>query len=71
VLFDEAMLAWKPGPRPEDGVWAPHWYASVYESTGFGVYMPKAEPVPDRLRDVLQRCEALYDSLAAHRVTPA
>lgn len=71
VPFDEAMLAWKPGPRPEDGVWAPHWYASVYESTGFGSYMPKAEPVPDRLRDVLQRCEALYDSLAVHRVTPA
>ena len=35
VPYDPAMLAWAPGPRPEDGVWAPHWYAAVRASTGF------------------------------------
>jgi hypothetical protein len=34
--WDEAMLSWPPGPRPEDGVWAPHWYDGVWASTGFG-----------------------------------
>ena len=69
VPFDEAMLAWAPGPRPEDGVWAPHWYASVERSTGFAPYAPKNEHVPDRLRPVLDECQRLYDRLAEHRLT--
>jgi len=63
VPFDEAMLAWSPGPRPEDGVWAPHWYASVEKSTGFAPYRPKNEPVPARLAGVLTECEGLYQEL--------
>jgi len=35
IPFDEAMLAWPPGPRDTDGVWAKHWYARVWASTGF------------------------------------
>src|SRR5947208_2021500 len=54
--FDDAMLTWEPGPRAEDGVWAPHWYAAVEASTGFGP--PRDEPpvVPDRLLPLLERC---------------
>lgn len=33
--FDPAMLSWDAGPRPEDGVWASHWYGAVHQSTGF------------------------------------
>ena len=35
IAFDEAMLAWPAGPRDTDGVWAKHWYARVWASTGF------------------------------------
>ena len=35
IPFEEAMLAWPAGPRPTDGVWAKHWYARVWASTGF------------------------------------
>ena len=38
VRFDPAMLSWPAGPRPTDGVWAPHWYDGVWKSTGFGPY---------------------------------
>jgi hypothetical protein len=68
VPFDDAMLAWESGPHPDDGVWAPHWYASVHRSTGFAPHRPKDEPVPDRLKGVLEECQRLYDALAAHRV---
>lgn len=68
VGFDEAMLSWVPGPRAEDGVWAPHWYSSVYESTGFAAYEPKRERVPERLLGVLDECNALYEQLAAHKL---
>lgn len=70
VAFDESMLAWDPGPRKEDGVWAPHWYASVERSTGFAPYTPKDEDVPERLGDVLAACDTLYATLAAHRINP-
>lgn len=33
--FDPAMLSWPAGARPEDGVWASHWYGAVHKSTGF------------------------------------
>lgn len=36
LAWDGAMLRWPPGPRPEDGAWAPHWYDAVWRSTGFG-----------------------------------
>ncbi|MFI4898734.1 MAG: HAD family hydrolase [Phycisphaerales bacterium JB059] len=70
VPFDDSMLAWAPGPRPEDGVWAPHWYASVERSTGFAPYRPKNEDVPARLRGVLDACQTLYDHLSAERLRP-
>ncbi|KCZ91577.1 hypothetical protein [Hyphomonas johnsonii] len=34
--WDAAMLSWAPGPKPEDGAWAPHWYDAVWKSEGFG-----------------------------------
>ena len=33
--WDPAMLSWPAGGRPEDGIWAAHWYNGVHESTGF------------------------------------
>lgn len=33
--FDPKMLKWPAGPRPEDGIWASHWYGAVHQSTGF------------------------------------
>jgi hypothetical protein len=68
VPFESAMLAWPPGPRPTDGVWARYWYASVEASMGFGTYEPKNDPVPDRLRGLLDECMDRYRLLHAHRL---
>lgn len=35
IRWDPAMLSWKPGRHPADGVWAAHWYNRVEQSTGF------------------------------------
>ncbi len=29
IGFDERMLRWEAGPRPEDGVWASHWFSDT------------------------------------------
>jgi len=67
VPFTPAMLSWEAGPRPEDGVWAPHWYHAVHRSTGFGPYRPKTE-FPDRLRALLDECQPWYERLFEHAI---
>ncbi|MEO8547150.1 MAG: HAD family hydrolase [Sphingomicrobium sp.] len=68
IDWDPAMLSWPAGRRPTDGPWAPHWYAAVEASTGFGA--PEREPVelPDGARRLAERCRPYYDRLAEHRI---
>ena len=68
IPWDKAMLAWEPGPRETDGPWAPHWYAVVEASTGFGP--PETEPVelPGEAQRLADRCRPYYEHLAAHRI---
>jgi hypothetical protein len=61
--FDPGMLAWTPGPRPEDGVWAPHWYGNVHRSTGFLPDREKTAPFPEALRPLLSECRPHYERL--------
>lgn len=65
--FQPAMLEWEAGPRPEDGVWAPHWYQAVHQSTGFAPYSPKGE-FPERLEGLLAECEPWYEMLYARAI---
>ena len=68
LIWDPAMLHWPPGRRATDGAWAPHWYAAVEASTGFGP--PETGPVelPDEARRMADRCRPYYERLAAHRI---
>ncbi len=69
LAFDPTMLTWPPGPKPYDGVWAPHWYHNVHRSTGFKPYKPKTTPFPDRLEPLLDVCRPYYEELVAHAIT--
>lgn len=69
IPWDPGMLSWPAGPKPEDGVWAPHWYEAVHRSTGFAPYRPKDDPVPDHLLDLLAECRPLYESLRSEALT--
>lgn len=35
IDFQEEMLTWEPGAKPEDGVWAKYWYHRVHASSGW------------------------------------
>ena len=63
IPFDNAMLHWEAGARPEDGIWAKHWYHNVHKSTGFQPYSPKTGPFPEHLRGLLEECEECYKKL--------
>ena len=63
--FTEAMLTWPAGGCPEDGPWAPHWYGSVWKSTGFAG--PEG-PLPDLAGGTAHLESAFfhYNRLKAH-----
>lgn len=63
IPFDPAMLSWPAGPRPEDGAWAPYWYASVRQFTGFGPPSQTLPHIPQEYRHILAACEADYAAL--------
>lgn len=74
IAFDEAMLAWPAGARSTDGVWARHWYDSVWASTGFDARRSansSSRPVelPPELEPLAAQCQAYYDEMAEHRLT--
>jgi len=64
IPFQEEMLSWKAGARPEDGSWAKYWYKSVHESTGFGEYVKKSTPFPKHLEPLLEECIPYYEQLS-------
>lgn len=63
IPFEDEMLQWEAGPRPEDGVWAPYWYDNVHRSTGFQPYKAKTTPFPEQLKGLLEECVPLYRRL--------
>lgn len=71
IPFQPAMLRWKAGPRPEDGVWAPYWYSAVHKSTEFTPPPPFSnKPFPKRLYKLLEQNQPFYDFLKREALLP-
>lgn len=68
VPFASGMLRWPAGRRDTDGVWAPHWYASVEASTGFAPWRPREGELEGELRDIEIAAREHYDRLFEHRL---
>lgn len=67
--FDEAMMSWPAGPKPEDGAWAPYWYDSVHRSTGWAPWKPKNATLLPHLQSVLDDIEPMYERLLPYCIT--
>ena len=68
LSWDPAMLRWPAGPRPEDGVWAKHWYHSVHESTGFRPFTPNTQPLPPEYVPLLEEAMPYYNRLLQYAI---
>jgi len=73
IPFDSAMLSWPPGRRSTDGVWAPVWYQTVEQSTGFGPPRPGVgfAELPEPLKPIAAAARPIYERIAAHRLKAA
>ena len=70
IPFEESMMKWPAGPKPYDGVWAPHWYSNVHRSTGFEPQASSSRPLPGHLEDLYQQARALYEKLLPFSIKP-
>lgn len=68
IPYFEEMLSWKAGPRPEDGIWAPHWYTNVHRSTGFLPYTPKVIHLPENLLPLSEEARPYYEYLSQRSI---
>ncbi len=70
IPFYPEMLTWKTGPKPYDGIWAPHWYANVHKSTGFLRRDPGPSTVPDDLTELYEQARDYYNKFRPYVIHP-
>ena len=70
IEFLPSMLNWPAGPRASDGVWAKHWYDSVWNSTGFAPYRDKPLNLSAKNREIATRARPYYEELYQFRLRP-
>jgi hypothetical protein len=70
IEFVPAMLNWPKGARDSDGVWAKHWYESVWNSTGFEAYREKDYQLCAKDRKISQQARPYYEELYQYRLRP-
>ena len=63
IPFNEAMLSWPAGARPEDGAWAPYWYDNVHASTGFAPHVERNVDLPSHVIELHDQCMEFYTPL--------
>jgi hypothetical protein len=69
IPFMDRMLSWPAGPRASDGIWAPHWYHTVWKSTGFEAPRNRAAiELEGDAKRVSDACRADYEFLRDHRL---
>ncbi len=63
IPFEQEMMEWKAGPIKEDGVWAPHWYANVHQSTGFKQTHTEIPVLGGSLKKIENQVMPFYEAL--------
>ncbi len=68
IPVTENMLHWPAGPKPYDGVWAPHWYNAVHASTGFGEAEGALPTLPADYAPLVEQALPHYQRLARFKL---
>ncbi len=70
IGFVDEMLHWPRGPRDSDGIWARHWYDSVWQSTGFAAYHERTYQLSGREQEIARAARPYYKDLHQYRLQP-
>lgn len=67
--FTPNMLHWPAGGRPEDGIWAHHWYGAVHKSQGFAGPEGELPDLPVSLEPLCSAAMPAYEALQNKALT--
>lgn len=70
IPFTDKMLSWQAGARPEDGIWAKHWYTNVHKSTGFKPWEEKTYDLSPTLTSIAESCLPAYEEMLEVALRP-
>jgi len=68
ISWDNKMLSWDAGARPEDGVWAKYWYHNVHLTTGFAKQESSSRSLPQNCQELYARSLPLYKALRSQAI---
>jgi hypothetical protein len=68
LTFDPAMLNWPTGGHVSDGIWAKHWYASVWKSNGFAGAEGPIPKLTGEMAELCAKAMPFYEKLAKHSI---
>ena len=69
IEFDYRMLNWPEGARPYDGIWAKHWYGSVWDSTGFAKPSAAEPVIPKALQALASDACEYFNKIKPHALS--
>jgi hypothetical protein len=65
IPYSEKMLSWPKGGHADDGVWAPHWYGAVHQSTGFAEPEGPLPDLPASHAELVEAAMPYYEKVSA------
>ena len=62
--FDIAMLKWKKGNHPQDGIWWKHWYSNVINTTHFQKFSKDKNKLDKKYQSIYDEALEYYNELS-------
>lgn len=66
--YEANMLSWPKGGHKDDGAWGPHWYGSVWQSTGFASDAQKPAILSAEGERLCQSATPYFEMLSEHKL---
>jgi len=60
------MLSWPSGGHVSDGVWAKHWYSSIWKSTKFAGAEGEIPELHSEMKKLSEEAYPYYEELKKH-----
>lgn len=66
IPFSKEMLSWPSGGHVSDGVWAKHWYGSIWKSTKFAGAEGEIPELNNEMKILSEEAYPYYEELKKH-----
>ena len=66
IPFSKEMLSWPSGGHVSDGVWAKHWYSSIWKSTKFAGAEGEIPELHSEMKKLSEEAYPYYEELKKH-----